>query len=136
EIINIPHEEESIKDVVLIEKNKQDEEEGGGGGIINVKNNEVDQEDHEENKLLGRSNSELKAIIMVETNEKKKKNVVKGIQRSKSERYDLLVNGDEEIKDDEFSDMSVEELNRRVEEFIQRFNRQIRLQAATRNLQI
>ncbi|KAI8524411.1 hypothetical protein RHMOL_Rhmol13G0148000 [Rhododendron molle] len=37
---------------------------------------------------------------------------------------------EEEEDDDEFSKMSNEELNKRIEEFIQRFNGQIRLQAA------
>ncbi|CAN4082020.1 unnamed protein product [Withania somnifera] len=139
EIIKVPHEEvvmitkeddeeEEVKDVVLVENNNQEEE------VIDHKN-EVDQEDDKKVKKSGevkctRSKSDLKAIIMVETNDEKKINNNGIIQRSKSERYDLVANEDhdEEINNDDLSEMSVEELNRRVEEFIQRFNRQIRQQ--------
>ncbi|XP_019226713.1 PREDICTED: uncharacterized protein LOC109208129 [Nicotiana attenuata] len=125
-------EEENIKDVVFVEKNKKEKE------IINITNkDEVDQEDKKKNKKSGeakceRSNSE-KAMIKVATNNGNIEKKINGIQRSKSERYNFVNKGDEE--NEEFSEMSVEELNRRVEEFILRFNRQIRLQAVARNLQ-
>ncbi|CAN4080204.1 unnamed protein product [Withania somnifera] len=118
-MITKEEEEEEIKDVVLVENNKQEEEE-----IINIidHKNEVDQEDDKKvNKSVEvkctRSKSDLKAIIMVETNDQNEKKINNGIiQRSKSDRYDLVANGDYEEINDEFSEMSVEELNTRVEE--------------------
>lgn len=74
-----------------------------------------------QNSIYRRSKSErVKKVVIDES-----KNSV-GLRRSETEKYDPKTEG--EVMN-EFSNMSDEDLNRRVEEFIQRFNRQIRLQA-------
>ncbi|KDP37992.1 hypothetical protein JCGZ_04635 [Jatropha curcas] len=76
-------------------------------------------------KTFQRSQSEIIKRVVIDES----KNIIRRVETEKYESPQNVENGDEEEdKNNEYANMSNEELNKRFEEFIQKFNSQIRLQ--------
>lgn len=93
---------------------------------VDDKKGKNDQEKRKALPCRHLSMSDGDAAVALNEHNEKKMNV---LYRSKTENFDA------NTEDNEFSSMSNEELNKRVEEFIKRCNRQIRLEAVTRRFQ-
>ncbi|XP_022893835.1 uncharacterized protein LOC111408292 [Olea europaea var. sylvestris] len=108
--------EEEGKQIITINENVKSPTEN-----LDQRKQEIDQKNgagqEEEKKKIARFNSEKMTMEF-----KQEEKTV--LQRSLSDM------NEGSVEENEFSAMSVEELNRRVEEFIRRFNREIRDQAA------
>ncbi|KAG2320627.1 hypothetical protein Bca52824_013840 [Brassica carinata] len=143
EIKNTNEEEPMVKDIVCVssppekivseEKSREDvaiEEYKPVNEKSAVNEENCKARNHVNRKSYGRTKSDKPRRVKITEDTKAKR---KSYRRSESDSSKWMVASQKwenvEEESDEFSKMSTEELNKRVEDFIQRFNRQIRLQS-------